>query len=193
MHCGKGRRQALHVGYVHLGACLGLIHNLLVETVLTHEEIEASRRNAMVKAINKVIWIQNDLFAKWHVSDGASYLEPILNDIGPEFDDSGSPMTRVNSNESNARSLFSEDKTSIGRSRAQVNRQSDNMSRCPFSGMVRSLSPGMDSQRASTPRSPVKFITEWLPDEKQCKTRNPVFLHPPTPTTEDFVHVRISE
>lgn len=34
-----------------------------------------SKRVGMVKAIGKVIWIQNDLFAKWHVPGGEEFAE----------------------------------------------------------------------------------------------------------------------
>ena len=65
MHVGRGREHPLHVEYVHIGACLGFIQDTLTEALLSHPRIKMDRKIALVKALNKVIWIQNDLFAKW--------------------------------------------------------------------------------------------------------------------------------
>ena len=69
MHAGLGRKQSLNVDYVHLGASLGFIQDLLTEGILSHPRLKIERKIALVKAIGKVLWIQNDLFAKWHVRD----------------------------------------------------------------------------------------------------------------------------
>jgi hypothetical protein len=43
------------------------------------------RKIGLVKAISKVIWIQNDLFAKWYVRDGDEFTdEVIVPEIEPE-------------------------------------------------------------------------------------------------------------
>jgi len=71
MHVSKARRLPLHVDYIFLGASLGLIQNSLTESIFSLQDREVSfpQRLAMVKAIGKVIWIQNDLLAKWHLRD----------------------------------------------------------------------------------------------------------------------------
>ncbi|PHH87653.1 hypothetical protein CDD83_8587 [Cordyceps sp. RAO-2017] len=71
MHVGLGRKHPLHIEYVHLGACLGYIQDIMTEAILSHPRMHIQRKTALVKALNKVIWIQNDLMAKWHVKDGA--------------------------------------------------------------------------------------------------------------------------
>ncbi|KAJ6440002.1 globin-like-protein [Purpureocillium lavendulum] len=73
MHVGLGRRHPLHIEYVHLGACLGFIQDIMTEAILSHPRLHLSRKTALVKALNKVIWIQNDLMAKWHVRDGVEF------------------------------------------------------------------------------------------------------------------------
>ncbi|KKY38793.1 putative globin-like protein [Diaporthe ampelina] len=75
MHVGRGREHPLHVEYVHIGACLGFIQDTLTEALLSHPRIKMDRKIALVKALNKVIWIQNDLFAKWYVRDGDEFRE----------------------------------------------------------------------------------------------------------------------
>lgn len=73
MHVGLGRAHPLHIEYIHLGACLSFIQDILTEAILSHPRLHMQRKTAIVKAIGKVIWIQNDLMAKWHVRDGAEF------------------------------------------------------------------------------------------------------------------------
>ncbi|GAD98975.1 conserved hypothetical protein [Paecilomyces variotii No. 5] len=77
MHVGRGREHPLHVEYVHIGACLSFIQDVLTEALLSHPRLPLQRKIALVKAIGKVIWIQNDLFAKWYVKDGEEFADEI--------------------------------------------------------------------------------------------------------------------
>ncbi|KAM0514478.1 hypothetical protein ACHAPE_006771 [Trichoderma viride] len=76
MHVGLGRKHPLNVEYIHLGACLGYIQDVLNEAILSHPRLHIQRKIALVKALNKVIWVQNDLMARWHIKDGAEYGNP---------------------------------------------------------------------------------------------------------------------
>lgn len=73
MHVGLGRTHPLHVEYIHLGACLSFIQDILTEAILSHPRLHLARKIALVKALGKIIWIQNDLFAKWHIRDGVEF------------------------------------------------------------------------------------------------------------------------
>jgi len=73
MHVGLGRAHPLHIEYIHLGICLGFIQDIMTEAILSHPRLHLQRKIALVKALGKVIWIQNDLMAKWHVRDGEEY------------------------------------------------------------------------------------------------------------------------
>jgi hypothetical protein len=73
MHVGLGRAHPLHIEYIHLGICLAFIQDLLTEAILSHPKLQLQRKIALVKAIGKVIWIQNDLMAKWHIEDGDDF------------------------------------------------------------------------------------------------------------------------
>lgn len=75
MHVGRGRKHPLHIEYVHIGACLAFIQDTLTEALLSHPRIKMDRKVALVKALGKVIWIQNDLFAKWYVRDGDEFAD----------------------------------------------------------------------------------------------------------------------
>lgn len=86
MHVGRGREHPLHVEYVHIGACLAFIQDTLTEALLSHPRIKMDRKIALIKALGKVIWIQNDLFAKWYVRDGDEYTAEAEK---PEFEQEG--------------------------------------------------------------------------------------------------------
>jgi hypothetical protein len=78
MHVGQGRVHPLHVEYVHIGVTLSFVQDILTEAVLSHPKLKMDRKIALVKALSKVIWIQNDLFAKWYVRDGDEFQEDRL-------------------------------------------------------------------------------------------------------------------
>lgn len=85
MHVGQGRAHPLHVEYVHIGATLSFIQDVLTEAILSHPRLKMDRKIALVKALSKVIWIQNDLFAKWYVRDGDEFSEErLVPEIEPE-------------------------------------------------------------------------------------------------------------
>jgi len=69
-HAGSDRTKCLSIEYVHLSAAVGHLQNLLNEAILNHPRLKSERKMALVKAIGKVMWIQNDLFARWQSRDG---------------------------------------------------------------------------------------------------------------------------
>lgn len=75
MHVGLGRAHPLHIDYVHLGICLAFIQDTMTEAILSHPKLPLQRKIGLVKALGKVIWIQNDLMAKWHVKDGDEFMD----------------------------------------------------------------------------------------------------------------------
>lgn len=137
MHVGRGREHPLHVEYVHIGACLAFIQDTMTEALLSHPRLRMDKKIALVKAIGKVLWVQNDLFAKWYVRDGDEYqadmdLPPIEQEgylngkkvfENGEMDDDSSPTTR------NAGSSF------ISELDGRKTPTSPGAGVCPFSGM----------------------------------------------------------
>jgi hypothetical protein len=82
MHTGLGRSHPLHVEYVHIGAALSVIQGILTEAILSHPRLPLARKIAVITALGKVIWIQNDLFAKWYVRDGEEFSACGVDGIG---------------------------------------------------------------------------------------------------------------
>lgn len=68
-----GRKHPLHIEYIHIGVCLGFIQDVMFEAILSHPRLKLEQKTAIIKALGKVLWIQNDLFAKWYVRDGEEY------------------------------------------------------------------------------------------------------------------------
>lgn len=75
MHTGKGRAKPLHIEYIHIGMVLSIIQDTMTEAILSHPRLHLPRKIALVKAIGKVMWIQNDLFAKWYTRDGDEFAD----------------------------------------------------------------------------------------------------------------------
>ncbi|ESA44193.1 hypothetical protein GE21DRAFT_1660 [Neurospora crassa] len=75
MHTGLGRTHPLHIEYIHIGVTLGVIQDILNEAILSHPRLPMPRKIAFVKALGKVIWIQNDLFTRWYVHDGEEFTD----------------------------------------------------------------------------------------------------------------------
>ncbi|KAI1624647.1 Protoglobin-domain-containing protein [Exophiala viscosa] len=74
-YVGKGRPHPVYIDYIFLGAALGHIQDSVTEAIFSHTELDLARKIALVRAFGKVIWIQNDLMAKWHVEEGKEYCE----------------------------------------------------------------------------------------------------------------------
>jgi len=151
MHvCKGGRRHPLFVDYIFLGACLGYIQDAFLEAILSHPRLDLTRKIAISKAIGKVIWIQNDLMARWHMKDGDKYEE---SSAEPENLQPSqlSPRTPGFSDDV-ASSIHSSDsgKTSLGRTEEEV-RATSEYSVCPFSGVSSGREFDMTKQR--TPRA----------------------------------------
>ncbi|KAI0195078.1 Protoglobin-domain-containing protein [Xylaria flabelliformis] len=101
MHVGRGREHPLHIEYVHIGACLSFIQDTITEALLSHPRLRMEKKVALVKALGKVIWIQNDLFAKWWYfadeaeapdieEEGYLFGKRVLEDLDEEAVDLGS-------------------------------------------------------------------------------------------------------
>jgi hypothetical protein len=68
-HGCRLKHASLPIAYIHLSAALGHLQNLLNEAILNHPRLKSERKMALIKAIGKVMWIQNDMFARWQIAD----------------------------------------------------------------------------------------------------------------------------
>jgi len=72
MHTGlpgfkhREHKPELRVEYIHMSALLGYVVDILVGAVM-EMGIENSMKSRVIRALNKVVWIQNDLFARHYL------------------------------------------------------------------------------------------------------------------------------
>jgi hypothetical protein len=141
MHVGQGRRNPLHVEYTFLGATLGYIQNAVMESILSEPCLRMEQKLAIVKAFGKLIWIQNDLLARYHTHDGEEYRQ-----YSTEHDIESNSTASTAEGDA-AMSIHSAGTGYISwvRNKESVAAPSSNSSRssvCPFSGV------GLEDQRA---------------------------------------------
>lgn len=73
MHTGKPgfkhreKRPDLKVDYIHMGALLGYVVDIVIGAVMAMDVIDTQTKTKVLKAFNKLIWIQNDLFARHYI------------------------------------------------------------------------------------------------------------------------------
>ncbi|KAK0237653.1 Protoglobin-domain-containing protein [Armillaria nabsnona] len=75
MHTGvpgfahRKKKPALRVEYIHCALLLGLVEDMLVDAVILHPDLDLKTKHAVCRAANKLLWIQNDLFARHYIED----------------------------------------------------------------------------------------------------------------------------
>jgi len=78
MHTGKPgfkhreKRPDLRVEYIHMGLLLGYVVDVVVGAVMTMDEVDNVMKSRVIRALNKVIWMQNDLFARHYIPAGGA-------------------------------------------------------------------------------------------------------------------------
>ncbi|KAI9837989.1 MAG: hypothetical protein M1819_006143 [Sarea resinae] len=82
MHTGlpgfkhREKRPELRVELVHMSALLGFVVDLVLKVVLENKDLAPSDKENVLRSFNKLIWIQNDLFARHYVVDRDSKSVP---------------------------------------------------------------------------------------------------------------------
>jgi len=82
MHTGvpgfkhREKRPELRVEYIHMGLLLGYVEDVVVKSVLGMDGVDAETKGKVARAFNKLLWIQNDLFARHYVVDQDTGTKP---------------------------------------------------------------------------------------------------------------------
>lgn len=75
MHTGKSgfksreKKPELRVEYIHIGALLGYVLNVVIGATMALD-IDGESKSKVILALNKVPWVQNDLFARHYLDAG---------------------------------------------------------------------------------------------------------------------------
>lgn len=78
MHTGlpgfkhREKKPELRVEYIHMGALLGYVVDIVVGAVMDMDVIDTQMKCKVIRALNKVVWIQNDLFARHYITEVGS-------------------------------------------------------------------------------------------------------------------------
>jgi hypothetical protein len=67
MHSSINGKPAM-VGYMHCGSLLGWVVGVLIPAVLS-QGLDEEQKSMWLVSLNKVVWIQNDLFARHYMKD----------------------------------------------------------------------------------------------------------------------------
>ncbi|ORY00136.1 hypothetical protein K493DRAFT_211459 [Basidiobolus meristosporus CBS 931.73] len=65
-----GKKSKINVEYIHISALLGFVETTLIWAVSTLK-LEREHELQVILAFNKVLWLQNDFFAKYYAKDGS--------------------------------------------------------------------------------------------------------------------------
>ncbi|KAK9762924.1 hypothetical protein K7432_010855 [Basidiobolus ranarum] len=65
-----GKKSKINVEYIHISALLGFVESTLIWAVSTLK-LEREHELRVILAFNKVLWLQNDFFAKYYTKDGS--------------------------------------------------------------------------------------------------------------------------
>jgi hypothetical protein len=75
MHSGQERLHSLNIEFIHINVCIAYIQDIFIEALMSHPQLSLRRKIALIRAINKIIMIQNDLFARHRIRDGEEYAD----------------------------------------------------------------------------------------------------------------------
>jgi len=78
--------------------------------MMSHPNLSLRRKIALVRAVNKILWIQNDLFARYHVHDGEEFADEMSEF---SFDDQEGYLGDKRILGSSSGSSFDDDRSSI--------------------------------------------------------------------------------
>ena len=74
MHTGqasfarRAKRPKLQVDYIHMSLLLGHLMSLLIDEILMMEGLDRKFKRGLLKAVNKMLWVQNDLFGRHYLA-----------------------------------------------------------------------------------------------------------------------------
>lgn len=77
MHSNQARQIPVFVEYVFLNVCLGYIQDIALDAIMSLPDLSDRKKVNLVRALTKIIWIQNDLFARYHVTEPEKPIETV--------------------------------------------------------------------------------------------------------------------
>ncbi|PWY72371.1 hypothetical protein BO70DRAFT_298025 [Aspergillus heteromorphus CBS 117.55] len=140
MHTAQERLYSLNIEYIHIGACLGFIQDIFTEALMSHPHLSLPRKTALVRAISKIIWIQNDLFAKWRIRDGEEYADEMSEINVDELKEGYLGEKKILGDSSGGSGSSSDDDRSSIHSHSSAAVPPTTTSACPFADLAKPAS-----------------------------------------------------
>ncbi|PYI03965.1 hypothetical protein BO78DRAFT_399333, partial [Aspergillus sclerotiicarbonarius CBS 121057] len=89
MHTGKILMHPLKIEYMHMNTCLGYVKELAYETISLHPEMSVPFKFALIRSLNKILTIQNDLISRCYIREGQEFTNDTPNTEAAPPTDSG--------------------------------------------------------------------------------------------------------
>ncbi|PWY66724.1 hypothetical protein BO70DRAFT_345649 [Aspergillus heteromorphus CBS 117.55] len=80
MHTGKVLMHPLKIEYMHMNTCLGFVNQLAIETISLQPDMSITYKFALIRTLNKILCIQNDLISRCYTREGEEF------ETGPKAD-----------------------------------------------------------------------------------------------------------
>lgn len=153
MHSGQERHHSLNIEFIHINACMAYIQDIFIEALMSHPQLSLRRKIALVRAVNKILMIQLDLFARWRVRDGEEFADEMStysfgsregyvgdkqilgSSDGSSVDDDQSSIADSNVAQSVQSPAASMDTAHSTQSTSTLHRATSQRSACPFASM----------------------------------------------------------
>ena len=68
MHTNQAGSASINVDYIHINALLGYLEHLLIDVLWNADNLDDKIKYAMITAVNKFFWIQNDFFTMHYLT-----------------------------------------------------------------------------------------------------------------------------
>jgi hypothetical protein len=69
IHTKSMGNKNLQIDYIYVNALFAYVEDILIGAVLDLEGVDNATKKAVIRAFNKLLWIQNDLFARHYLVD----------------------------------------------------------------------------------------------------------------------------
>ncbi|CAF2439548.1 unnamed protein product [Rotaria sp. Silwood2] len=85
MHTNQSGLTSINVDYIHINILFGYLEHLLIEIILNIENVDNINKHAMIIAVNKLFWLQNDFFSMHFITgskENSSTVDKKIKDQG---------------------------------------------------------------------------------------------------------------
>jgi hypothetical protein len=68
IHTNMAGSHSINIDYIHINVLFGYVEHILLDAVLSNEQINDQTKKAAIIALNKFFWIQNDFFSMHYIN-----------------------------------------------------------------------------------------------------------------------------